>query len=96
MKNLNLTLLFLLAIAAMIIVSLAGINPKNKKAQVAGREIVSQSSVCPPFYLYDEDDNIIDPVNNINSDKPYSPKQTCGKCHDYDKKIGRASCRERV
>ena len=85
MKNLNLTLLFLLAIAAMVIVSLAGIKPKNKKAQVAGREIVSQSSVCPPFFLYDEDDNIIDPVNNINADKPYSPKQTCGKCHDYDK-----------
>ena len=34
---------------------------------------------------YDEDGNIIDPVNGINADKPYSPKQTCGKCHDYDK-----------
>jgi hypothetical protein len=41
--------------------------------------------VCSPFYLLDEGGNIIDPVKGINADKPYSPKQTCGKCHDYDK-----------
>jgi len=41
--------------------------------------------VCPPFSLYDEDGNLIDPVHNINADVPYSPKQTCGKCHDYNK-----------
>lgn len=45
------------------------------------------SGVCPPFYLKDEAGNIIDPVHNINTDKPYSPKQTCGTkgCHDYKK-----------
>jgi hypothetical protein len=45
------------------------------------------SGVCPPFYLKDEGGNIIDPVRNINTDKPYSPKQTCGTkdCHDYNK-----------
>jgi len=45
------------------------------------------SGVCPPFYLKDEAGNIIDPVNNVNADKPYSPKQTCGAkgCHDYNK-----------
>jgi len=45
------------------------------------------SGVCPPFYLKDEAGNIIDPVHNINIDKPYSPKQTCGAtgCHDYNK-----------
>jgi len=41
--------------------------------------------VCPPFMLLDEDGKVIDPVQGINADKPYSPKQTCGKCHDYDK-----------
>lgn len=46
---------------------------------------VSNMGVCPPFSLYDEDGYLIDPVNGINADKPYSPKQTCGKCHDYDK-----------
>ncbi len=45
------------------------------------------SGVCPPFYLKDEAGNIIDPVHNVNADKPYSPKQTCGAtgCHDYNK-----------
>jgi hypothetical protein len=45
------------------------------------------SGVCPPFYMKDEGGNIIDPVHNINPDKPYSPKQTCGTkgCHDYNK-----------
>ena len=49
------------------------------------KKISSSTGVCPPFNLYDEAGNLIDPVNNINSDIPYSPKQTCGKCHDYEK-----------
>jgi hypothetical protein len=46
---------------------------------------ISVEGVCPPFFLYDEERNVIDPVHDINADKPYSPKQTCGKCHDYNK-----------
>jgi len=46
---------------------------------------ISVEGVCPPFYLYDEQGSVIDPVHGINSDKPYSPKQTCGRCHDYNK-----------
>jgi len=48
---------------------------------------VFPSGVCPPFYLKDESGNVIDPVHNINANKPYSPKQTCGTtgCHDYNK-----------
>lgn len=41
--------------------------------------------VCPPFNLLAEDGKVIDPTKNLNADKPYSPKKTCGKCHDYDK-----------
>jgi len=40
--------------------------------------------VCPPFHLLDEEGNVIDPVAGTNADKPYSPKQTCGTCHDYE------------
>ena len=45
------------------------------------------AGVCPPFPLRDEAGQIINPVNGINADKPYSPKQTCGAsgCHDYTK-----------
>lgn len=41
--------------------------------------------ICPPFFLRDENGDVINPVAGINADVPYSPKQTCGKCHDYDK-----------
>jgi len=41
-------------------------------------------AVCPPFFLKDEDGTIIDPLHGINQDRPYSPKKTCGACHDYD------------
>lgn len=46
---------------------------------------ISVDGVCPPFFLCDESGNVIDPVHGINADNPYSPKQTCGKCHDYNK-----------
>lgn len=43
--------------------------------------------VCPPFYLRDEEGRVIDPVQGVLADKPYSPRQTCGAqgCHDYEK-----------
>lgn len=41
--------------------------------------------VCPPFNLLDEDGNIIDPARSLNADRPYSPKKTCGRCHNYNK-----------
>jgi len=52
---------------------------KNNKSSVA-------MGVCPPFKLKDEKGNIIDPVHGLNSNIPYSPKQTCGtgNCHNYD------------
>lgn len=39
--------------------------------------------VCPPFHLRGEDGAIIDPGQSPAP--PYSPKQTCGACHDYEK-----------
>ncbi len=41
--------------------------------------------VCPPFYLRDEGGREIDPLHGKNATAPYSPKQTCGACHDYQK-----------
>jgi hypothetical protein len=41
--------------------------------------------VCPPFPLRDEEGRVINPIADENADKPYSPKQTCGRCHDYEK-----------
>lgn len=49
------------------------------------REPGLAGNVCPPFFLRDEAGNVINPVVGENADKPYSPKQTCGACHDYEK-----------
>jgi len=74
---------FITAIIAMLfgsILSYANDAPTKDKS-------MALDAVCPPFFLSDEAGNIIDPVHNINTDKPYSPKQTCGAagCHDYNK-----------
>ena len=84
MRGVSLNLLFLLVLTGLIISSIWGIYSVKNKIVITDRELITQSGVCPPFNLYDEEGNIIDPVNGINADKPYSPKQTCGKCHDYD------------
>ena len=85
MRKTNPGLLFLFLLIGLLIIAIWGIrNYKNEKI-IISRDLITQSGVCPPFNLFDEDGNIIDPVNGINADKPYSPKQTCGKCHDYDK-----------
>jgi hypothetical protein len=39
---------------------------------------------CPTFYLRNDHGEIIDPINGRNDLQPYSPKQTCGVCHDYN------------
>ena len=41
--------------------------------------------VCPPIYLKTDDGLIINPMTGENADQPYSTRQTCGSCHDYDK-----------
>ena len=39
---------------------------------------------CPPFHLKTEDGQIINPLTGENADQPYSSRQTCGSCHNYD------------
>jgi formate dehydrogenase gamma subunit len=38
----------------------------------------------PAITLLDRNGDIIDPVNGENAEAPFSTKQTCGLCHDYD------------
>jgi hypothetical protein len=83
--NRKILIVLIALIAAVILIAFVTTKSTQNKRNVVNRELVTQSGVCPPFYLYDEDGNVIDPVNGINAEKPYSPKQTCGKCHDYYK-----------
>jgi len=39
---------------------------------------------CPPFHLRTDDGKIINPLTGENADQPYSTRQTCGACHNYD------------
>ena len=74
--------------AAVLAVTATRPSQPAKAPQPAGQGNAARPSAmgaCAPFYLLDEDGNRIDPVGGVNADKPYSPKQTCGKCHDYDK-----------
>jgi formate dehydrogenase gamma subunit len=38
----------------------------------------------PPITLLDRNGDIIDPIAGENATAPFSTKQTCGLCHDYD------------
>lgn len=42
------------------------------------------SAQHPAIFLMDHNGDLIDPVNGENANAPFSIKQTCGMCHDYD------------
>jgi len=44
----------------------------------------AKQRACVPFFLKTEDGKIINPLTGENADRPYSPRQTCGACHNYD------------
>ena len=44
----------------------------------------ARDRACVPFHLKTEDGKIINPLTGENADQPYSPRQTCGACHNYD------------
>jgi hypothetical protein len=58
-----------------------------KKAVKIGQGILpwEKNNGCPPFFLRDDEGQVINPIAGLNPDKPYSTRQTCGYCHDYQK-----------
>ena len=75
MKRFSVTLLIGLA----AIVGLAGLSALLMPAPVTAKE-----RACVPFHLKTEDGKIINPLTGENADQPYSTRQTCGACHNYD------------
>jgi len=45
---------------------------------------LAKGKSCVPFHLKTEDGKIINPLTGENADQPYSSRQTCGACHNYD------------
>jgi hypothetical protein len=72
-------------VIALLLITLFLQNSLVKEKKEIDRHLITSTGVCPPFQLYDEEGNPIDPVHGIHTNKPYSPKQTCGRCHDYEK-----------
>jgi len=73
---------------AAFCVLLGGLLPYAQAQQASGvtsGAVTLRTGVCPPFQLRDEQGQPINPVTGENANQPYSPKQTCGACHDYDK-----------
>jgi len=86
MKARKLIPLFLITFVAAVVivfVALKSEKPVNRFLSDS-TENISVSGVCPPFYLLTDEGDTINPVTGLNTDKPYSPRQTCGKCHDYE------------
>jgi len=72
-------------LAVFVIAALVtGIESAAAATETAGAA-KAPSGVCPPFQLKDEGGAVINPAAGINDTVPYSPKQTCGSCHDYAK-----------
>ncbi len=44
----------------------------------------AKTRACIPFHLKTEDGKTINPLTGQNADQPYSTRQTCGSCHNYD------------
>ena len=53
-------------------------------ALLAPGRLSAKTRSCPPFHLKTEDGKIINPLTGENADQPYSSRQTCGACHNYD------------
>ncbi len=75
---------FSLGIIALFIL-FAG-RGQSRSESMAQAELTDRTvRVCPPFFLRDETGDVINPITGENADQPYSPRQTCGACHDYAK-----------
>ena len=79
------------AVAGILTVIVIGVSTARSASEPAAQgpgKAQAKSppaGVCPPFHLRDEDGNVINPAKDENAGRPYSPKMTCGACHDYEK-----------
>ena len=53
-------------------------------AAVVSLLVVPVAAQHPAINLLDRNGDLIDPVNGENANAPFSTRQTCGMCHEYD------------
>ncbi|MFO7672036.1 MAG: hypothetical protein R6W31_20440 [Bacteroidales bacterium] len=78
-------IMMILVLGSVIVTVAVKTESESSPLQISEGEATSVLGVCPPFYLLTQEGDTINPHTGVNTDKPYSPKQTCGKCHDYEK-----------
>ena len=85
MKSTSISVIALIGSAIALLVILVNAVPKSGKPfPIKPADEVSSIGVCPPFYLLTQGGDTINPHTGLNANQPYSPKKTCGACHDYD------------
>ena len=84
MKKKTLPLLMLLVTATLFAITYFLSDSYLKTTLPNTLDEVSDVGICPPYHLLTADGDTINPKTGQNIDKPYSPKQTCGRCHDYE------------
>ena len=86
MKARRMIPLLMITITAAVVIVFVALHSEKPvdRFQFSPTENISVSGVCPSFYLLTEEGDTINPLSGLNTDKPYSPRQTCGKCHDYE------------
>lgn len=68
-----------------LLIGMAAILGPAALSALLSSPVAAKERACVPFHLKTEDGKIINPLSGENADQPYSPRQTCGACHDYDK-----------
>ena len=61
----------------------SGAPAQEALSQAPAEAVRRATGVCPPFQLRNAAGEVVDPVAGANADDPYSPRQTCGACHNY-------------
>ena len=75
----------LLVLLLVLLETFFGGPRKVERIPAVGKKETSREGICPPFFLKDEKGRVIDPLHGRNPTAPYSPRKTCGECHDVDK-----------
>ena len=68
MKFRNLHAPVLLIAVFLVVISLVTMRTESRKILLTDRELITQSGVCPPFNLYDEDGNTNDQLGTLEAD----------------------------
>ena len=69
----------------IVVIILVSVQKYPERLDVVPSDEIATTGVCPPYVLLTAEGDTINPVLGLNTDVPYSPRRTCGPCHDIEK-----------